>query len=307
MGWGCAITVLPVIVSAGEALVDLVPEPVPGGGPMNVAVAAARLGVSTAFLGRVSTDRHGEMIWRHLEESGVDLRVAERGGEPTCQAAVDGDPPVFTFDGHGTADAALTSADLTALGPGPHLLHGGTLALFREPAAEVYARLAETHDGLVSLDPNVRPRIIDEYGRAAWFGWFDRWLSNTALLRASDADLDWLWPGRPVADVASALFDRGVRALIVTTSSGATCHTPGGSASASSQRVEVVDTVGAGDSFCAGVLARLHELDVRTPDRLDSLHTADWEEVLGFACRVASVTVSRPGADPPLRDEVPPA
>jgi len=79
-----------MIIAAGEALVDLVPDPVPGGGPMNVAVAAARLGAPTAFLGRVSTDEYGDTIWRHLDDSGVDLSVTQRGPEPTCRAVVEG-------------------------------------------------------------------------------------------------------------------------------------------------------------------------------------------------------------------------
>jgi len=292
-----------MIISAGEALVDLVPEPRPGGGPMNTAIACARLGVPTAFLGRVSTDGYGDIIWSHLVDSEVDLALTQRGDEPTCRAVVEGDPPVFRFIGEGTADAAITDTDLSVIGPGPHILHGGTLSMFREPGAELFASVAEQHNGLVSLDPNVRPQIIGEAGRGAWLAWFDRRLSNTGLLRMSDADLDWIWPDAMPTQVAAGLLAGGVGVVIVTTSTGATAYTNEGEAFAAAQRVEVVDTVGAGDSFCAGVLTRLHERGVHTNEALNEVDVDAWTEILDFASRVAAITVARVGADPPWRSE----
>ena len=97
-----------MIVSCGEALVDLVPDAVPGGGPLNVAVAAARLGVPSAFVGRVSTDSYGEMIWAHLERNRVDVRACQRGSEPTARAIVEHTPKLsFRFEGDDTADACI--------------------------------------------------------------------------------------------------------------------------------------------------------------------------------------------------------
>ncbi len=296
-----------MIISAGEALVDLVPQAVPGGGPMNTAVATARLGVATAFLGRVSTDAYGDTIWQHLADSGVDMALTQRGDEPTCRAEVVGDPPVFIFHGDSTADAAITSADLTVVGPGPHILHGGTLSMFRQPGAEFFASIVETHDGLVSLDPNVRPQVIGEAGRSEWMAWLDRWLDHVGLFRVSDADLAWIWPDIDVETVLESLFARGVAAVIVTTSGGATAYTPAGSAFAASQRVAVVDTVGAGDSFCGGVLTMLHEANVRTNAALADVDLDHWRTIVDFAGRVAAVTVSRAGANPPYRHEVAPA
>ena len=105
-----------MIITAGEALVDLVPHAVPGGGPMNTAVACARLGAPTAFLGAVSTDEHGDAIWAHLEASGVDLRLTQRRDEATCRAEVIGDPPTFHFHGDGTADRFVEMPDPTCSG-----------------------------------------------------------------------------------------------------------------------------------------------------------------------------------------------
>ena len=147
-----------MIITAGEALVDLVPQAVPGGGPMNTAVACARLGAPTAFLGAVSTDEHGDAIWAYLEASGVDLRLTQRRDEATCRAEVIGDPPTFHFHGDGTADRFVEMPDPDLLGGGPHLLHGGTPGSSASWGASVLAEIAETIDGIVSFDPNVRPR-----------------------------------------------------------------------------------------------------------------------------------------------------
>ncbi|MDH3296579.1 MAG: PfkB family carbohydrate kinase, partial [Acidimicrobiia bacterium] len=129
-----------MIICAGESLVDVIPaddgqgpdQAVPGGGPMNAAVATARLGTPAAFVGRISTDRYGDLIWEHLRASGVDLRAAERGPEPTARAIVTVKPvQSFRFEGDNTADASMTSIDLSPLGPGPHIVHAGTLGVFR--------------------------------------------------------------------------------------------------------------------------------------------------------------------------------
>ena len=289
-----------MIVSGGEALVDLVPDPVPGGGPMNVAIAATRLGVTSAFLGRVSTDAYGEQIWAHLVANGVDLRLTERGDEPTARAIVEHTPKLqFRFEGEGTADQALSSASLAPLGRGPHILHGGTLGLFRGRTAEVLADAAERHDGIVSLDPNVRPQIIDD--RARWDHFHDRWVVRTHLYRGSDEDFDWIWPGRSAEDCADELLARGVLAVMVTRGpEGALVLTGDGHVRVPGVAVEVVDTVGAGDTFVAGVLASLSARGLSgDPAALAALTAADWTDIAGFAARAAAVTCSRPGADPP--------
>ena len=134
---------------------------------MNVAVAAARLGAPTAFVGRVSLDPLGELLMSHMGDSGVDRTLVERGPEPTARAIVSLDPtPSFEFEAEGTAEANLTSADLSTLGPGPHIVHGGTFGMYRGQTANTLAELVETRPGLVSLDPNVRPSIVED--RAKW-------------------------------------------------------------------------------------------------------------------------------------------
>lgn len=289
-----------MIVSGGEALVDLVPDPVPGGGPMNVAIAATRLGVPSAFLGRVSTDAYGAQIWAHLEANRVDLRLAERGDEPTARAIVEHTPKLqFRFEGEGTADQALSSSSLEPLGPGPHILHGGTLGLFRGRTAEVLAEGAERHDGLVSLDPNVRPQIIDD--RQRWDHFHDRWVACCHLYRGSDEDFEWIWPGRNAESCAEELLGRGVQAVMLTRGPrGAVVYTGSSEVQVAGVEVDVVDTVGAGDTFVAGVLAQLSARGLSgAPDGLGELADRDWSAIASFAAQAAAITCSRPGADPP--------
>jgi fructokinase len=297
------LTSVAVIVCAGEALVDLVPDPRPGGGPMNVAVTAARLGVPSAFVGRISTDGYGDLLWRHLEDAGVHLEAAERGPEPTARALVEHVPtPVFHFDGDGTADTCLERADLSPLGPGPHLLHGGTLGLFRGRTADVLAELVETTDAVVSLDPNARPQIIDD--RAAWFKYFDRWCSRAALVKLSTEDLGWMWPGLTEADVARDLLDAGAAAVLVTHGGdGVVGHLTGRDLVVPAPRVTVVDTVGAGDAFCGGLLAALWQAGVTDRAALDALDDEGWTAELTSAVTIAALTCTRVGADPPWATE----
>lgn len=289
-----------MIVSCGEALVDILPDgrAVPGGGPMNAAVTAARLGAPTAFVGRISADEHGEAIWNHLLESGVVLAAAQRGPEPTARAIVELPGPVFRFEGEGTADAAMTDVDLGPLGPGPHLLHGGTLGIFRGSTAEVLAGLIEGHDGLVSFDPNVRPVMIDD--RDHWFRYADRWLDRTDVVKGSDEDFDWM------GTTPAELLDRGPAVVLRTRGAGGVeAFLLGGRhCSVPAPEIEVVDAVGAGDSICGAVLTGLWEHRVVDRASLVGLDLDTWVSVLSFAVEVAAVTVARPGADPPRRAEL---
>lgn len=292
-----------MIVCCGEALVDVLDgdeaRAVPGGGPMNVAIAAARLGAPSAFVGRVSTDAAGQLIWRHLQRSGVDLRACERGAEPTARAIISLTPhPSFRFHGENTADTALEAADLAVLGDGPHILHGGTLGMFRGRTAEVLASLAERHDGLVSLDPNVRPAIIEDRDR--WDRFHQRWLRSADLYRASDEDLAWIWPGRPIENCAEEVLGGRTAAVIATRgASGATVYTRSGQTEAAAPPVDVVDTVGAGDAFVGSVLASLWQRLGEDGTAVAALELPQWRTITERAVASAALTCTRPGADPP--------
>lgn len=238
-----------MIVSCGESLVDLVPDPVPGGGPFNVAVACARLGAPVRFAGCVSTDDYGTQIIDHLVANGVDMAAVTRSDAPTARAIVEHTPKlVFRFEGTDTADTMLDEVDLSGLGPTPPIIHGGTLGLFRGRTAETLARVAESHTGIVSLDPNVRPQIIDD--RDGWDHFHDRWLPHVSIYKGSDEDLEWIWPDLDPVSSAERLLAMGVTAVILTRGSdGLMVYTGDDEVSAAAPVVNVVDTVGAGDTI----------------------------------------------------------
>ncbi|MCY3607069.1 MAG: carbohydrate kinase [Acidimicrobiaceae bacterium] len=292
-----------MIVCCGEALVDVLDgdehRSVPGGGPMNAAVAAARLGAPSAFVGRVSTDAGGELIWKHLQRNQVNVRASERGPEATARAIISLTPnPSFRFEGSNTADTALGSADLAALGPGPHIVHGGTLGMFRGRTADVLASLAERHDGLVSLDPNVRPAIIEDRDR--WDRFHVRWLGVCDLYRASDEDLEWIWPGRAAEDCAAELLAGRIATVIITRGGhGVTVYTAGGQLEVAAPQVDVVDTVGAGDAFVGAVLASLWERLGADRTAFAALDLRQWRAIAERAAVAAALTCTRAGADPP--------
>lgn len=271
----------------------------PGGGPMNAAVAAARLGAPSAFVGRVSTDAGGELIWKHLQRNQVNVRASERGPEATARAIISLTPnPSFRFEGSNTADTALGSADLAALGPGPHIVHGGTLGMFRGRTADVLASLAERHDGLVSLDPNVRPAIIEDRDR--WDRFHERWLGVCDLYRASDEDLEWIWPGRAAEDCAAELLAGRIATVIITRGGhGVTVYTAEGQLEVAAPQVDVVDTVGAGDAFAGAVLASLWERLGADRTAFAALDLRQWRAIAERAAVAAALTCARAGADPP--------
>lgn len=271
---------------------------------MNVAVAAARLGAPTAFVGRVSVDSLGQLLMKHMVDSGVDVSLVERGPEPTAKAIVSLYPsPSFEFDAEGTAEANLTNADLSTLPPGPHIVHGGTFGMYRGRTATTLAQLVEAKPGLISLDPNVRPSIVDD--RAEWDYWHQRWLDETSLYRCSDEDLAWIAPGRSADSFAAELIESGVEAVIVTRGAdGCEIFTATWKDQRTSSSVDVIDTVGAGDTFTGAVLCGLNERDIISRDALKSADRAALIAVIDNALAAAAVVCGREGADPPSRHEI---
>lgn len=293
-----------MIFSCGEALVDLVPDPVPGGGPMNVAIAASRLGASAAFVGGISTDEFGDMLWEHIESNGVDLSLSRRFDAPTARAIVEHVPQLrFRFEGEGTADTLLSSIDQAMVRGMANVVHGGTLGMFRGQAAETYADLAASHDGLVSLDPNIRPQIIDD--RSSWDRLHDRWLGHVDLYKGSDEDLEWIWPDRSPEDSAAWLIEQGLGAVILTRGSdGLAILTGAGQVFAPAPTVDVVDTVGAGDTIVGVILTSIVEHFAGDAIELGTVAPTDWQRFAERAVAAAGITCSRAGADVPYRHEL---
>ncbi len=308
------------ILVCGEALVDLVPvhdgpllSPKLGGGPFNVAVSLGRLGSPVAFLSRVSTDPFGEKILGSLEGAGVDTSWVQRGDEPTTLALTtlaDDGSAQYSFYADGTADRLVTDpGDLPDV---IDVLSFGTLSLLYEPGASMYAALlhrAHAAGKLTMVDPNIRPAAIDSTSGDITADGFRRrfltWLPAVDILKVSEDDSHWLGQGADGTTVDDWLRF-GVTAVVMTRGGdGISVFTAGGEVTVPGVEVDVVDTIGAGDTVHGALLHFMQKETIVTSGALSDMGEEDWERALKFAARAAAVTVSRPGADPPWASEAP--
>jgi fructokinase len=305
---------------AGEALVDLVPAPVgdyfeaaPGGSPANVALALARLGVPARLLARIADDMMGRRIREHLTVNGVQLDHAVPATEPTSLAMVAVSPdgvPTYDFRVTGTADWQWTPEELTGALDGPVVaLHSGSLALTTPPGAavlrELMVRAADTVT--ISYDPNCRPLLMGD--PAEVLAGVHEMLAVADVVKVSAEDLEWLSPGADPKSVLEDWLQRGPALVAVTL--GGDGVIAGTSAGVRSRRpsvpVTVVDTVGAGDTFSAALLAGLHRrqrLGAAARPTLRALDADTLAAVLDEAVLAAAITCSRRGADPPTIDDL---
>jgi len=312
-----------LIVVCGEALIDRIRgTDSPGGGPFTTARALARLGSPTQFLGRLSTDAFGQQLRDLLRTDGADLSLTTFGSEPTTLAIADVDSDghaAYRFVIDGTSAPNLTPQMLpTSLSPDVTALHVGTLGLVFEPVGTTIAGLVEREhrNRLVMVDPNIRPSALSQVdgnqslsplageGRGGGYrARLDRVIAESTIVKASDADVAWLCPGLDLISAARALLARGPNLVVVTLGAdGAFGVSAGAEARVAAPVVDVVDTIGAGDAFGAGLLAWLHDHDRLNRDL--HLEREELRAALDFACLVASITCTRAGADPPRRAEL---
>jgi fructokinase len=302
-----------MIVVAGEALIDLIDEagalrPHPGGGPFNTAVALGRLGVPVGFLGRLSNDRFGELLGACFAESDVDQRYVLRGAAPTPLAVVhetaDGGH-AFTFYLAETAYADLTAADLPDMGSDVVALSAGTIALATDPPGSAIEALLEreSHRRLIVVDPNVRPAVFGD--RDAYCRRFEHFASFAHVIKLSDADAEWLYPGQDLETVVDKLLEHGVRLAVLTLGAeGAFAKTTSARVEVASPTIDVVDTVGAGDAFGAGLLRWLWANERLNAEAIGGLDSEALTRGLCFAAAVGALQCGRAGAAPPTLSEV---
>jgi fructokinase len=304
-----------LIVVCGEALIDQIPPRTdsPGGGPFNTARALARLGIPTQFLGRLSTDAFGQQLRELLAADGVDLGMTSFGPEPTTLAIAEVDPEgdaAYRFVIGGTSAPNLTPEMVPAsFAHAVKALHVGTLGLVLEPIASTIAALVhrEHTERLVMVDPNIRPSALSLLAADGQGGGYrarlDQVIADSTIVKASDADVVWLFPDLDLRTAARALLVRGPRLVVVTLGAdGAFGVTTTTDVQVPAPVVEVVDTIGAGDAFGAALLAWLHDHGALRRDL--ALSTEQLRSALEFACRVASLACTRAGAEPPSRAEL---
>lgn len=288
----------------GECVADIVRLPGaadqvhPGGSPANVAYGLARLGHGVTLLTQLGPDADGRQIRDHLAGAGVEVRT-DGATAPTPSAAV-------TLDGAG--QAAYTFEITWTLGPvsleqPPRHVHTGSIAAVMEPGATAVVAAVDAlrTAATVSYDPNVRPELMGDH--AAAVRKVERCVALSDVVKASDEDLEWLYPGQEPGQVAERWLATGPAVVLVTRGGdGALAVLPDGRVAVEAPPVDVADTVGAGDAFMSGTLHALAARGLLGADgreRLRSLDRATVTDVLRHAAASAAVTVSRAGANPP--------
>ncbi len=306
-----------MILSCGEALIDMLPRTTPageaafapyaGGAVMNTAIALGRLGVASGFFSGLSNDLMGEILVDTLAASKVDTSLAARSNRPTTLAFVKlvNGQATYAFYDENTAGRLLSESELPAIPATVNAMFFGGISLVNDPAASTYEALQarECPARITMIDPNIRPGFItDETGYRARIG---RMMARADIVKLSDEDLHWLMgPGDLVA-LARALIATGPRVVFLTEGArGARAVTSTQERFVVATQVTVADTVGAGDTFNAGALAALEQAGVLTKAGVAGLSDAVLDAALSLGTRAAAVTVSRPGANPPWAHEL---
>jgi fructokinase len=306
-----------MILCCGEALIDMLPRrsdagepafaPYAGGAVFNTAIALGRLGVPVEFFSGLSTDLFGQQIASVLAESKAGTRYAHFSARPTTLAFVDlkDGHATYVFYDEGTAGRMLSPEDLPDLAGDIDALLFGAISLIPEPCGSTYeALMAREHAKRVTmLDPNIRPGFIPD--RARHTERIRRMMAMADIVKLSDEDLAWFGEAGSPEDVIRGWLERGPKLIVLTRGGkGAIGYTRNDAVTVMPRQVEVVDTVGAGDTFNAGILASLHEQGLLTKATLDNLPRDAIEKALDLGARAAAVTVSRAGANPPWRHEI---
>jgi fructokinase len=309
-----------MILVCGEALIDLfmtsdvssgpILKGVAGGSPLNVAIGLARLGTPAAFFGGLSVDYFGTMLADTLRREGVDISLVKRNARPTPLVLVSADAqghPSYTFYAHESAVQDLGLADVAGpLPPSVGAIAFGSYALAVEPVGTALLALAEreAERTVIALDCNLRPAMVGSL--YSWRERIERFACCASIIKLSDEDFASGWSeGAQSDDQAARWLELGVKLVILTQGArGATAWHRSGRVTVPAPPVTVFDTVGAGDSFQAAVLARLARKGLLSSLGLANLDRTSIADVLRYANLAAGMTCGRRGADLPRRVEL---
>lgn len=305
-----------MILCCGEALIDMLPDstkpgetafvPTVGGAVFNTAIALGRLGIETGFYSGLSQDFFGDMLRDALQASHVDSTLATISNRPTTLAfvrLVDGQAR-YTFYDENTAGRMLEPADLPQIPGRIQTLFFGGISLVSEPCGSTYEALMQQHNGRVTmLDPNIRPGFVTDV--AAYRARLDRMMAQADIVKLSDEDLRWLFGEGDMQQMAQDVIAKGAAIVFVTKGAkGAWAYTRSQSVFVPAKAATVVDTVGAGDTFNAGVLASLSKQGLLGKSALQSIGKSALTAALTYGNRAAAITVARAGANPPWKEEL---
>jgi fructokinase len=306
-----------MILCCGEALIDMLPrksadgadvyQPYNGGSVFNTAIAMGRLGTTTGLFAGISTDFFGDGIVAALGAAGVSTKFLKRKDRHTTLALVkltEGHAR-YSFIDEGSAGRMLEKPDIPALPKSVVALHFGSISLIPEPCGATYETLLKRNakSRVISLDPNIRPTVIKE--RRKHLARLARLIALADIVKVSDEDVAWMTGKKGIAATAKAWIKSGAKLVAVTRGgSGVDVFTRRHTLSVEAPKVPVADTVGAGDTFTAGLLTHLSRQGLLTKKAISALDEVQLYAAAAFAMKCAAVTVSRPGADPPWAHEV---
>jgi fructokinase len=306
-----------MLLSCGDALIDFLPVtaagrdalvPVVGGSCLNIAVGMARLGAPAGFVGGISTDLFGRLIADHARASQVELRYATRSDRQTTLAFVrhvEGEPHYAFYDADTATrhwryrPGAIPFASIEAI----HV--GSTTLVDDEGAAQALAMLSDARASVtISFDPNCRPNLVRD--KARYVARMNAFAAGADIVRMSDADFAFLFGDAAVAPRAESMLDAGASLVVITRGMKGVqaWHKTAGMVEAAAPVVDVVDTVGAGDSFQAALLVALRAIGRIGRETLGNISAAEVSRALTFASTCAAVNCSRAGADPPRRLDI---
>ncbi|MBY5935281.1 carbohydrate kinase [Tateyamaria omphalii] len=303
-----------MILCAGEALIDMIPNadgayvPHVGGAVLNTAVALGRLGEDVGLITGLSSDPFGAMIADHMTSSNVSTDHAVRSNRNTTLAFVhleDGNA-TYTFYDAETATRNIQPVDIASVPAGTSAMFFGGISLCNPPVADTLLDLAlsQPADRLVMADPNIRPGFVSDHD--GYRARLTKLIGRADIVKLSDDDIGWLVPDGDLNAKAQTILDLGPKMLLLTEGGdGATAHLANGTkVRVAAEKAQVVDTVGAGDTFNAGCLAALRRAGSLSPAATETLNEATITDMLTLAARAAAITVSRAGANPPWQKEL---
>jgi fructokinase len=309
-----------MLLSCGDALVDFLPVnavdgrdaavPVAGGSCLNIAVGMARLGAPAGFVGGISTDLFGRIVADHALTSKVDLRYAIRSAHQTTLAFVRyvGGEPQYAFYDEATASRNWTYRAGSIAFDETEAIHVGSTTLANDHgAAQALAMIEDAGVTTISFDPNCRPNLVRD--KARYIDQMDAFAAAADIVRMSDVDFEFLYGSGDYEERAKALMAAGTSLVVVTRGiNGAQAwHRAAGSVKVEAPTIDVVDTIGAGDSFQAALLVALRAVGRIKRGALTQMNAGELHRALSFAAACAAFTCSRAGADPPHHSDVGPA